>query len=94
MPVMTGYEAAKIIKKLKPDLPIIAQFAYALCEREKYEKIFDDYIVKPIDGDYLLQKILKYIEHYFTGSNSKSNYMRVLVVCGQCYILVKLFNGG
>ena len=26
--------------------------------------------------------------------NSKSNYMRVLVVCGQSYILVKLFNGG
>ncbi|MFP4024174.1 MAG: ATP-binding protein [Thiohalospira sp.] len=63
MPVMTGYEAAKIIKKLKPDLPIIAQSAYALYEREKYERIFDDYIIKPIDGDYLLQKILKYIEH-------------------------------
>jgi signal transduction histidine kinase len=63
MPKMTGYEAAKIIKSLKPDLPIIAQSAYALeHERVKYEGIFDDYITKPIEEENLRQVVMKYIK--------------------------------
>jgi PAS domain S-box-containing protein len=63
MPIMTGDEAAKIIKELNPNLPIVAQSAYALeHERAKYEVFFDDYITKPINKDELKQKILKYIE--------------------------------
>lgn len=63
MPIMDGHEAAKIIKELKPDFPIIAQSAYALeHEIEKYSGIFDDYLTKPINGDYLKQKVMKYIE--------------------------------
>jgi len=62
MPIMTGHEAATIIKQLKPSLPIIAQSAYALeHEIAKYEGIFDDYLTKPINKDKLKQTIMKYI---------------------------------
>lgn len=62
MPIMTGYEAAEIIKKQKPELPIIAQTAYALYELKKHGRIFDDYIIKPIDGGFLIKKVMKYID--------------------------------
>jgi signal transduction histidine kinase len=63
MPIMTGYEAAKIIKSIKPDLPIIAQSAYALNrERVKYQGIFDDYLTKPLNEDVLIEVISKYFE--------------------------------
>ncbi|MBI9066908.1 MAG: PAS domain S-box protein [Salinivirgaceae bacterium] len=63
MPIMTGDEAAKIIKELKLDLPIIAQSAYALeNERAQYEGIFDDYLTKPISEDALKQTVLKYFK--------------------------------
>ena len=64
MPVMDGFEAAKKIKEFRPDLPIIAQTAYALDhEREKYSgAAFDDYITKPINKDELLLKIMKYLQ--------------------------------
>jgi signal transduction histidine kinase/CheY-like chemotaxis protein len=63
MPIMTGDEAAKIIKAIKPDLPIIAQSAYALeQERAKYEGIFDDYLIKPFNKDSLLDLISNHIE--------------------------------
>jgi PAS domain S-box-containing protein len=49
LPILSGDEAAKLIKEFRPNLPIIAQSAYALeHERAKYEEIFDDYLVKPI----------------------------------------------
>ena len=63
MPIMDGYEAAKIIKELKPDLPIVAQSAYGLeQERARYEDVFDDYLTKPIDEDDLKQMVMKYID--------------------------------
>ena len=62
MPIMSGHEAAKLIKKFRPDLAIIAQSAYGLeQEIEKYGEIFDDYVTKPIDEDDLKQKLMKYI---------------------------------
>jgi len=63
MPIMTGHEASIIIKELNTNIPIIAQSAYALeHERAKYEGIFDDYLTKPINGEDLKQKVLKYID--------------------------------
>jgi len=63
MPLLDGFLAAKQIKKFRPDLPIIAQSAYALeHERQKYSGIeFDDYITKPMSEDELKQKVLKYL---------------------------------
>jgi CheY-like chemotaxis protein len=63
MPGIRGDEAAEILKKWQPDIPIIAQTAYALeNEQAKYEKLFDDYITKPINRNELIQKVMKYIE--------------------------------
>ncbi len=56
MPVMNGYDAVQEIKKHKPNLPIIAQTAYALNEdKQKILKSgFDFYVSKPINPKELL----------------------------------------
>ncbi len=63
MPVMSGDDAAKIIKEKHTNLPIIAQTAYAMeYEIEKYRAIFDDYLTKPIDENMLVKYVMKYIK--------------------------------
>ena len=59
LPLMNGYEATRRIKKTKPDLPVIAQTAYAMNEdREKaIEAGCDGYISKPIITSELLKLI-------------------------------------
>lgn len=61
MPGLKGFEATKQIKQLRPDLPIIAQTAYAMSEdREKALNAgCDDYISKPNNPDELLLLIQK-----------------------------------
>lgn len=63
MPVINGIEATKQIKKIRPDLPIIAQTAYAFSkERERILSIgCDEYISKPIEMNQLMLLIEKYI---------------------------------
>ena len=59
LPIMNGYEAATAIKKIRPDLPIIAQTAYAL-EGDKEKSLLagcNDYIPKPIVISVLLKKM-------------------------------------
>lgn len=61
MPIMDGHTASKRIKELRPDLPIIAQTAYALeSERSAFINDFDGYITKPIKKSELAQKLKKY----------------------------------
>lgn len=60
MPNMDGYTAAGLIRKINPNIPIIAQTAYALeNEVKKFEKVFDGYITKPIKADTLMEVIRK-----------------------------------
>jgi PAS domain S-box-containing protein len=62
MPVMDGYTAAQLIKTFRPSLPIVAQTAYALeKEIEKYSKVFDDYVTKPITTEKLLKTTANYL---------------------------------
>jgi CheY-like chemotaxis protein len=62
MPIMDGHEAAKEIRSFNPDVPIIAQTAYALdCEIKKYGSVFNDYLTKPIDEELLITKFSGYI---------------------------------
>ena len=63
MPIMDGYEATKKIKKLRPQLPVIAQTAYST--EEDIQKAIaagcDDFISKPIDRSLLKPIITRYI---------------------------------
>jgi len=63
MPNMDGYEATRQIKSIRPQLPIVAQTAYAL--NSDSQKIYnagcDDYVTKPILGRVLFQKMSKYL---------------------------------
>ncbi len=63
MPVLNGIEATKQIKQIRPDLPIIAQTAYAF--NEEMEEILsigcDDYIIKPIEKHKLMLLLEKYV---------------------------------
>jgi CheY-like chemotaxis protein len=63
MPVMNGFEATRIIKKINPSIPIISQTAYAMAEdRDKsLEAGCDDYISKPIPTIKLLNLLANYI---------------------------------
>lgn len=59
MPVMDGIEATKKIKDFTPNIPVIAQTAYAMSDEERsYKKNgFDDLITKPIDPELLIKKV-------------------------------------
>ncbi|OIP00027.1 MAG: hypothetical protein AUJ98_09540 [Bacteroidetes bacterium CG2_30_33_31] len=61
LPDIDGYEATSQIKSFKPNLPIVAQTAYAMAgEREKsLEFGCDDYISKPINPEKLFSIIIK-----------------------------------
>ncbi len=61
MPVMNGFEATQRIKKFRPNLPIIAQTAYAIVgDRQKsLDAGCDDYISKPIKQEELIGKIYR-----------------------------------
>lgn len=63
MPVMDGLTAAKLIKGIRPKLPIVAQTAYAL-EHEVaiYSKAFDSYLVKPIKVVQVLDVLSKLLD--------------------------------
>ncbi len=61
MPVMDGTTSARIIKTINPDIPIIAQTAFAVeSQREDYMNTFDDLITKPIIKSEFRKLISKY----------------------------------
>ncbi len=63
MPMMDGYTATREIKKINPDIPVIAQTAYAMLgEREAaLEAGCDEYIAKPINYNQLIELIQRFI---------------------------------
>jgi PAS domain S-box-containing protein len=64
MPVIDGFEATKLIKKLKPALPIIAQTANAFPD-DKAKALSagcDDFITKPLQCEQLLSLINKLLK--------------------------------
>lgn len=63
MPIMNGLDATREIKKMHPDLVIIAQTAYAMDgDRENsLEAGCDDYISKPINIKEFVELIAKYL---------------------------------
>ncbi len=63
LPIMDGYQAAGIIRKKYPSLPIIGLSAHAMQgDREKaLEAGCTDYLTKPIDDALLLNKLKEYL---------------------------------
>ena len=63
LPVMDGYTATKEIKKINPDVPVIAQTAHVMSgERERcMEAGCDDYLAKPIRLQILMDTLSKFL---------------------------------
>ena len=68
MPVLDGYEAAKEIRRMSKEVPIVAVTAYAFAEDERriLQSGFDDYATKPINGKSLKGKILQLLKNRLT----------------------------
>jgi CheY-like chemotaxis protein len=62
MPLLNGYEATRMIKKKRPDLPVIAQTAYAMItdKLEADKAGCDGYLSKPIRINQLTEILEKY----------------------------------
>ena len=63
LPVMDGYTATKKIRESGNNIVIIAQTAYGLMgEKEKIlDWGFNDYIVKPIYAQVLIEKLIRFL---------------------------------
>ena len=75
MPEMDGYEATKIIKRINPGIPVIAQTAYAMSgDRERLQEAgCDDYISKPLDLKHALSVMNRYLAAGSNVLNPKSS---------------------
>lgn len=64
MPLMDGYESTKKIRELGRKVIIIAQTAYGLPgdREEVITSGFDDYIIKPINAEKLIEKLYSYFQ--------------------------------
>ena len=66
MPELNGFETTKIIRKNEKlkSIPIIAVSANATREEvEKYNKVFEAYLTKPLDEDVFIKTLSKYLVH-------------------------------
>jgi len=63
MPLLDGYEAAKIIRKTNPEIPIIAVTASAMKEDVEQTRAagMNDHLNKPIEVSKLYEILLKYV---------------------------------
>ena len=64
LPHMNGLDATKLIKGLRPDLPVVIQTAYSndYDDTEAYEAGCDDFILKPIRLVVLYNTISKFLK--------------------------------
>ncbi len=63
IPSMKGHYDKRQIKRIRPDLPVLIQTAYAsIMDRQKaFNAGCDDFITKPVNKDLLLEKIAKFL---------------------------------
>jgi len=64
MPRLNGLDATRQIKNKLPDIPIIAQTAYAMQEEKDLilDAGCDGYVIKPIDRKKLMWTIAEFLE--------------------------------
>ncbi|OHE10590.1 MAG: hypothetical protein A2513_06955 [Sulfurimonas sp. RIFOXYD12_FULL_33_39] len=75
MPMMDGYEAAKIIREMDKTIPIVALSANAMKEDANKSKSagMNDHLNKPIDTEKLFEVLLKYISKKTDVSKADEN---------------------
>lgn len=63
MPEMDGYTATRLIKKMRPQLPVIAQTAFTMSENREnaVEAGFDHYISKPVSHNFFMKILGNYL---------------------------------
>ena len=71
MPVMDGFEAIKLIKEFRPELPIVAQTAFSSAEDKErvFAAGFNDFLSKPISQEALREVINKQKEQKRINEN-------------------------
>ncbi len=64
LPGMDGFEATRMIRKMRNDLPIVALTAYAMPEDEEKAHLAgcSDYLSKPLDRGQLFRVLQKYLD--------------------------------
>jgi two-component system, cell cycle response regulator DivK len=64
LPELDGISSMKEIKKIRKDIPIIAQTAYAMVEDKArlLKAGFDNYLSKPVKPDVLYDLLLSYLK--------------------------------
>ncbi len=64
MPGMNGFEATRLIREIRPEIPIIAQTAYALVDDVSRINAadFTDYLLKPIKPEQLIEMVQQYLK--------------------------------
>ena len=64
MPEMDGFEATKIMKSIRPEIPVIVQSAYILSgeENRSFEAGCDEFLAKPIRLNRLIDSISKHLK--------------------------------
>jgi CheY-like chemotaxis protein len=63
MPIMNGLEAAKTIKNMSPNVPILAVTSYDIVDLSK-DKQIDDVLRKPVRKEELKYKIIEMIHDF------------------------------
>ncbi len=73
MPIMSGYEATKIIRGYNQEIPIIALTAAAMVEdrTKAVEAGMNEHLSKPIESDAMLRCIAKYFNATFEAATPK-----------------------
>lgn len=69
MPVMDGYQATRLIRQLRADLPVIALTAHALEEERELclEAGMCERVTKPVDPEQLITTILRVLGPKYRG---------------------------
>lgn len=97
MPIMDGYQAAAKIKKLRPDLPLVALTASVMRDDENRVKSadFDDYLRKPVLKNDLyasLSHFLQFEEIAISETDQTTNPFRDLSEDARLQIRERLHN--
>jgi PAS domain S-box-containing protein len=84
LPGMDGLEATKIIKDIRPELPVIAQTAFAMSgDREKMKLAgCDDYVAKPLNTNQILGSIHHLLTNGVRKTQSRQNSVQPRIITG------------